>query len=172
MSDAELFALVAGGSEAAFRVLWSRYGGAVYSTCRAVLSDAGAAEDATQDAFLTMWRFAHQVDERKGSPAGWIFTVARTAALQVARRRVPVPVTDEMLGAAEEDPEPEMIDRFWVEGALARLSPPEREALDLSYRGDLSHSQIAAHLGEPLGTVKARIRRALGRLAVMMEEGS
>jgi RNA polymerase sigma-70 factor (ECF subfamily) len=134
-----------------------------------VLRDPEAAEDATQEAFVRIWRGAATVDEGKGDPAAWLFVVARNAARNVARVRVPTPATvPETVG--EEGHEEALIDRFWVDGALERLPEGEREVVVLAYFADLSHTQIAARLGQPLGTVKSRIRRALGRMADVAEE--
>lgn len=169
VSDAELLHLIGQGSEPAFRALWARYGTPVYRVCRGVLRDPEAAEDATQEAFVRIWRGAATVDESKGNPAAWLFVVARNAARNVARVRVPTPATiPETEG--EDSHEEALIDRFWVDGVLQRLPETEREVVMLAYFADLSHSQIAKRLDQPLGTVKSRIRRALGRMADVAEE--
>lgn len=169
LDDAELFRLIAGGSEVAFEALWRRYGGAVLGLCRTILRDPEAAEDATQEAFARAWRSAATVDPRRGEPAAWLMTVARNAALNVARVTRPEPVS-----GIDEVPDPAtergMVDRLWLEGALTRLPEREREVIGLAYFSDLSHSQVATRINEPLGTVKSRIRRALGRLAEIAEE--
>jgi RNA polymerase sigma-70 factor (ECF subfamily) len=164
VTDAELLRLIGEGSEPAFRALWARYGTAIYRVCRGVLRDPEAAEDATQEAFVRIWRGSATVDESKGNPAAWLFVVARNAARNVARVRVPTPaIMHETEG--EDGHEDALIDRFWVDGVLERLPESEREVVMLAYFADLSHTQIAAQLGQPLGTVKSRIRRALGRMA-------
>lgn len=165
-SDAELLQLVAGGSEAAFVALWARSGAAVYSVCRRVLVDRDSAEDAAQEAFVRIWRNANQFDPRRGSAAAWMYTIARNAALNLARIRHPVPRDTPPETYRDADP----AERFWLEASLARLSEGERAALELAYFEDLTHSQVAQRLDVPLGTVKARIRRALGRLADFAEE--
>jgi RNA polymerase sigma-70 factor (ECF subfamily) len=169
LEDAELFRLVAGGSEVAFEALWRRYGAAVLSLCRSILRDPEAAEDATQEAFARAWRSAGSVDVRRGEPVAWLMTVARNSALNIARVTRPEPVAeiDQTAGPA---PEQEMVDRLWLQGALTRLPDREQEVIGLAYFSGLSHSQVAARTGEPLGTVKSRIRRALARLAEMAEE--
>lgn len=163
-SDAELLNLIADGSETAFRALWERYGGAILRICGAVLKDPVAAEDAAQEAMVRVWRSAGTVDERRGIPAAWLYTVARNAARNVARIRTPIPVEPTDI-AAEDAFEQRLVDRFWIDSALARLPSEEREAIELSYFRGLSHSQVAAALGAPLGTVKSRIRRGMARLA-------
>jgi RNA polymerase sigma-70 factor (ECF subfamily) len=165
-----LLAEVAGGSETAFRAIWERYGGTLYRVCREVLIDPQAAEDATQETFIRIWRSAKTFDPRRGEPAAWLVTIARNAARNVARVRVPLP--SEVL---DEAPDPSVrgeegtVDRVWLEGALTRLPTDERTAIELAYFGDLSHTQVATRLDQPLGTVKTRIRRGLSRLADMAE---
>jgi len=165
-SDAELLRLVAGGSEAAFAALWARSGAAVYSVCRRILVDQDSAEDAAQEAFVRIWRNAKQFDPRRGSAAAWMYTIARNAALNLSRIRHPVP--QETPADTHHDADP--AERFWLETSLARLSEGERTALELAYFEDLTHGQVAQRLDLPLGTVKARIRRALERLADFAEE--
>lgn len=164
-TDAELLRRVGDGNDHAFREIWTRYGRAVYGVCHVVLGDAGAAEDAAQEAFVRIWRKAHQFNPRRGAAATWILTVARNAARNVARIRNPVPVDVVAPPQHTDGHEERVVDRFWIEAALAHLSTQELEVIRLSFFGDLSHSQIATRLGEPLGTVKSRIRRALGTLA-------
>lgn len=168
-SDAELFRLVALGSQPAFRALWARYGASVHRVCLEMLRDPQAAEDATQEAFVRIWRAAGSVDARRGKPSAWLYTVARNAARNVARVRVAEP-HEGVEVPGDPDAEDRLLERFWIRGALTRLPDDEREALTLAYFGDLSHSQIAERLGQPLGTVKTRIRRGLSRLADMKDE--
>ncbi len=168
-SDEEVLALVASGSEVAFRTIWQRYGAAVFSLCLRRLSDRGAAEDATQEAFANVWRRADTFDPGRGSAAGWLYAVARNAAAQEARHRrrdaVPVAVLDQEQAADEE----EAVTRLVVHAALTRIPATEREVLELAYFDDLSHSQIADRLSLPLGTVKTRIRSGLHRLQQHLE---
>lgn len=160
--DARLLAGVAEGDPDAFAALWTRYGQPVHGLCRAMLGERAAAEDAVQETFLRIWRGAASYDPARGAPAAWVMTIARNVARTAARSRaVPVPwheapMPDEADGA---------VDRLWLRDAMGELSQPERLALELAYFADLSHTQVAERLGEPLGTVKARIRRALLRLA-------
>lgn len=169
-SDEEVLTLVASGSELAFRTVWQRYGAAVFSLCLRRLSDRGAAEDATQEAFASVWRRAATFDPGRGSAAGWLYAVARNAAAQEARHRrrdaIPVAVLDEEQAADEED----AVTRLVVHAALTRIPATERQVLELAYFDDLSHSQIADQLSLPLGTVKTRIRSGLHRLQKYLEE--
>lgn len=160
----ELLRRVALGAEQALRDLWARYGRAVFGVCHVELRDVGAAEDATQETFLKIWRRADQFDPRRGTAPAWILTVARNSARNIARATPAIAAPPAEI-AAVEGHEQAVIDTYWVETALTHLSAEEREVLHLAFFDDLSHSQIATRIGEPLGTVKSRIRRALGRLA-------
>ena len=168
VSDAQLLRRTAEGEEAAFAELWRRYGAAVLGACKRILTDHGVAEDATQDAFARIWKSAASFDASRGEPAAWISRIARNTALNQLRGyrpevRASIDVIEE--GAVES-----LAERFWLRALLRRLSHDERVALELAYFHDLSHSQIAEKLGEPLGTVKARIRRGMIRLAELAEE--
>ena len=163
--DTELLRQVGLGSERAFRLLWDRYGRAVYGVCHLELREAAAAEDATQEAFTRIWRRAAQFDPGRGAAPAWILTVARNAARNVARARRPSEDLADHPPETIEGHEQRVADRFWVEAALTHLPPDELAVIQLAFFDDLSHGQIAKRTGEPLGTIKTRIRRALGRLA-------
>lgn len=162
VAEAELLGAIADGDSDAFAALWARYRLPVFRSCLAVCGERGAAEDAVQETFMRVWRRAGTFDSSRGVPAAWIMTVARNAARTVAAKRPVVGVEQEF---AEDDTTESVIDQVWMRHALQKLGPKERLTIELAYYGDLSHSQIAARLNEPLGTVKARIRRALIRLA-------
>jgi RNA polymerase sigma-70 factor, ECF subfamily len=167
--DTELLKQIAMGSEAAFGVLWNRYGAAIYTACRRRLGDSGAAEDATQEAFATVWRRAETFDPDRGSAAAWLYAVARNAAGQLLRRGEPAAtmiVLDEETAGKEEDP----VTRLAVHAALTRLPGGEREVLELAYFEDLTQTAIAERLNLPLGTVKTRTRNGLHRLARYLED--
>ena len=160
--EAALLADVADGDPEAFRTLWELYGTPVYRLCLTITGEAAIADDAVQETFLRIWRRAGGYDASRGAPAAWVMTVARNTARTIARSGpVALPATE----AAGDDRTDAIVDRVCINRALGRLSPAERLAIELAYFADLSHSQVAARLGEPLGTVKARIRRALLRLA-------
>jgi RNA polymerase sigma-70 factor (ECF subfamily) len=121
-----------------------------------------------QEAFLQAWRQADRYDPSRGTPQAWLSAIVRTRALDRVRRRAArrerahqaPPVT---AGA----PNPDAI--LAVRRALRALSPAQRRAIELAYYQDLSQSEIAARLGEPLGTVKTRIRAAMMRLREELE---
>ncbi len=169
-SDDRLLGLVGSGDREAFRILWDRFGVALYTICLRRLSDQGAAEDATQEAFTSVWRRASTFDPTRGSAAGWLFAVARNAAAQVARRDRRPDVNLMVLDGEEAAQEEAALTRMMVHAAVARLPEKERAVLELAYFDDLSHSQIADQLSLPLGTVKTRVRSGLRRLSDYLED--
>ena len=168
-ADSELLQRVAMGSEEAFRKLWDRFGAGVYTICRRRLGDIGAAEDATQEAFTSVWRRAGTFDPVRGSAAAWLYAVARNAAAQLARRGhagASFVVLDDQTADAEKDP----VMGLALHAALTRLPATERKVLELAYFEDMTQSQVAERLRLPLGTVKTRTRSGLHRLAGFLED--
>jgi RNA polymerase sigma-70 factor, ECF subfamily len=168
-ADSELLKHIAMGSEEAFRILWDRFGAGLYTVCRRRLGDVGAAEDATQEAFTSVWRRARTFDPARGSAAGWLYAVARNAAAQLVRRGqvgATLTVLDDQVADAEHDP----VMGLAVHAALTRLPPTEQEVLELAYFEDMTQTQIAGRLRLPLGTVKTRTRSGLHRLAGYLED--
>jgi RNA polymerase sigma-70 factor (ECF subfamily) len=138
-----------------------------------ILGDRGAAEEVTADVYLQVWRQAERYDPARGAPLSWMLTMARSRAIDRRRAAAGVGEASEPLRRALEVPSdapgPEESSavaerRRAVRAALSRLAAAQRRALELAYFGGLSHSEIAAALGEPLGTVKARIRIGMTRL--------
>jgi RNA polymerase sigma-70 factor (ECF subfamily) len=166
-SDADLLRAIAGGSESAFEELRGRYGRAVTRVCRTI---AGSdAEDCEQEVFARVWRKASLFDSGRGSAAAWLLTLARRTALNVrAGRELAAPVAAEPEAVAE----PQAVDGFWLDAALARLSARERAVVELAYYEDLSESAIARRLRVPVGSVKSWKRRGLNRLAALLGEES
>jgi RNA polymerase sigma factor (sigma-70 family) len=133
---------------------------------------AAAAEDCAQDVMASLWQKAHQFDPARASVATWVFAIARNRRIDLARRdKRPEP---EDLDWGGED-EPDQADLYEaaqetkrLSDALAELPPKQRELIQRAFYGDLSHSEIAAETGLPLGTIKSRIRLALDRLRMKM----
>ena len=168
-ADSELLRQIAIGNEEAFRILWDRFGAGVYTVCRRRLGDIGAAEDATQEAFTSVWRRAGTFDPARGSAAAWLYAVARNAAAQLVRRGhvgANLAVLDDETADTENDP----VIGLALHAALTRLPATEREVLELAYFEDMTQTQIAARLRLPLGTVKTRTRSGLHRLAGYLED--
>lgn len=174
-SDEVLLAAAALGDPDAVTELVQRHGGRVLGLARAVLADRGAAEDAVQETFLRVWRFADGFDARRGSAQTWLLAIARHVCVDLARaghRRHPVPVgADVLAGLLGEDPTPGPEDQalaatdvLRVRAALRTLPPPQQRALLLARWHGLSAAEIAEREGIPLGTAKSRLRLGLGAL--------
>jgi len=173
-ADLELIRRVAGGEEGALEALYDRYSGLVYSVAMRVLRDAGAAEEILQDIFYQLWRTARSFDAARGSLPGWLLVTARNRAIDRLRRRSPGD-----RNTTEEAPasfpfaletalsRSEMMSR--VKAALGGLPEAQRQAMEMAYFEGLTQSEIAGRTGEPLGTVKTRMRAALQTLKQVLK---
>jgi RNA polymerase sigma-70 factor, ECF subfamily len=173
VADGELIERVGAGDRGAFEELYRRYTRPVLGLALRRLGDRGRAEDAVQDAFTAIWRSAGSYDPERGQGGAWLYTVARNAIVDGARRRVEPAI--EIPEAASRDRGPdERAEASWlawrVHSALERLPDHERPVIELAYWGGLSQSEIADRLHIPLGTIKTRTRSALARLADLLED--
>lgn len=180
--DAELVARVADADESALGQLYDRYQRAIYSLCLRVVHDAPAAEEVTQEVFVRLWRSAASFEPGRGRVSTWLLRIAHNLALNEVRRRQSRPVVApdadwELEGArlvdTQQDNDPEIA--LWlreraqvIHEALAQLPTPQRQAIELAFFGGLSQAEIASALGEPLGTVKSRIRVGMQRLRALL----
>ncbi len=136
-------------------------------------ADPSLAEECSQDVMAALWHKAHQFDPTRASVATWIFTIARNRKIDLLRRqRRPEP--EDLTWGPEEEPDQTDVLTLQQEteilgAALAKLPPAQRELIEKAYFGDLTHSEIAAETGLPLGTIKSRIRLALERLRHAMK---
>ena len=164
-SDADLLERVAQGDHAAFAELYDRYAGLVHALALRILRERADAEEVVQDAFVQAWRQAARFDAARGSVPAWLVTIARSRALDRRRRRGPqmlTEVTENTLVTHPPEPQPTLGPA--VRRVLEGLPAEQRRALELAYYEGLSQSEIALRTGDPLGTVKTRIRLGLGRL--------
>ncbi len=172
-TDGELIERVAEGDREAFDELHGRYARPVLALALRRLGDRGRAEDALQDAFASIWRSARSYDRERGQGGAWLYTVARNAIVDGARKR-PEPPMEAPEEASRELGPPERAEVSWlawrVHSALELLPEHERAVVELAYWSGLSQSEVAARLGIPLGTVKTRTRTALAHLADLLEE--
>jgi RNA polymerase sigma-70 factor, ECF subfamily len=172
LSDGDLLERVGAGDRDAFEELYGRYARPVLGLALRRLGDRGRAEDALQDAFAAVWRSASSYDRRRGNGGAWLYTVARNAIVDGARRR-PEPAMEPPDEPSDESGPPERAEASWlswrVHAALGRLPEHERPVIELAYWSGLSQSEIAELLQIPLGTVKTRTRSALARLADLLE---
>ncbi len=164
-SDAALLlSSIRSGDERAMAELYDRYSSVVYSVALRVLGDTAAAEDILQDVFMQLWRTPDAFDATRGSFPGWLAVIARNRAIDAMRKRRPESDISEIVVSIEPDLAGGM---EWsralekIRSALASMSFPQRSALEMSFFEGLTHAEIAAKTGEPLGTIKTRIRAAL-----------
>jgi len=174
--DGELIRRMAAGDKRACSELYDRFSRPLYSVALRILSDQSEAEDIVQDVFLSLWEKAGSFDLARGSAFGWAITLTRNRAidrLRTRRRRSTLLsesfVDDLPGGTATIDPDSadDLIFKeksVEVRAALATLPPEQVRALELAFFSGLTQQEIAARLSEPLGTVKARIRRGLLKL--------
>jgi RNA polymerase sigma-70 factor (ECF subfamily) len=159
----ELIRRIASGDHQALGQFYDRYAGLVNGLALRILRDTSDAEDVVQEVFVQAWRQADRFDPARGTPEAWISTLARTRALDRLRRRVsrreePAEVAPGTTAT------PRNVEVLAVRAALSGLSQNQRTALELAYFEGLTQSEIAQRLGEPLGTIKTRIRTAMMRL--------
>ncbi|HUP02332.1 MAG TPA: sigma-70 family RNA polymerase sigma factor [Gemmatimonadota bacterium] len=176
-SDATLVTWIERGREPALGELYRRHAVTVFTVARGATSSAADAEEVVAEVFMKAWEAAGSYDPERGTVTTWLTTMARSRALERSRkarrrahllraelnRRLPGEGGILPRPAIPRDP-PDVAGRILVEESLADLPEAQRRVLELAYFGDLSHSEIAARLNQPLGTVKTRIRAGLSRM--------
>lgn len=165
-TDAALMDKVVARDEAALAAVYDRYAAMLSSVLNRILRDSQAAEEILQDTFFQLWRTAARFDAARGSLAGWLLVIARNRAISRLRRRNPA--------AGEELGENSVVLPLNLESSLAQqqllgrvksamdnLPAEQRACVELAYFEGLTHSEIAQRTGDPLGTVKTRLRSAV-----------
>jgi len=167
-SDWSLLERVVRRDEAALSELYDRYSGLVYSEAKRILRDAGAAEEILQDLFYQVWRTASRFEPARGSLAGWLVVAARNRAISKLRRKtgkneeLDENGADLRVNVESSAAQTLLLDK--VRSVMGSLPDGQRLALECAYFEGMTHSEIAAKTGEPLGTVKTRIRSAMETL--------
>jgi RNA polymerase sigma-70 factor (ECF subfamily) len=174
--DAELVRRMSRGDKSACAALYDRFSRPLYSLALRILNDKSEAEDVVQEVFLTLWEKAGAFEADRGSAFGWAVTLTRNRAidrLRTRRRRSTLLSESfvEDLPGGQSAIDPDSADDLMfkeksvaVRAALASLPPDQLRAVELAYFSGLTQQEIASRLSEPLGTVKARIRRGLIKL--------
>lgn len=175
--DEALIARTARGDREAFAQLFGAYAGKVKGYLVRLGAPPAAAEDLMQDAMVSVWRRAASFDATKAKASTWIFVIARNAWIDKLRRertelayRQTVLVSEESEDEAPDEAAMRGQTEDQVAAALATLSDEQRQVVQLSFFEDRPHSEIAAHLSLPLGTVKSRLRLALIKLRAHWEQ--
>ena len=169
----DLIAGIARGDRSAFERFYDVHSAMAFGLIRRILRDREAAQEVLQEVFWQIWQEAPSYDPSRGSPEAWLVMRAKSRAidrLRAMRRREQTfvaPVDDRVAAAPAtrgDDPAMAAEDRSWPRGRSEQLPAPQRRALELAFLEGLTQSEIATRLGEPLGTVKTRIRLGLERL--------
>jgi RNA polymerase sigma-70 factor (ECF subfamily) len=172
-SDRELLALACEGNPDAFELIYDRHSTIAYSLARRICGARGLAEDVVQEAFLSLWRGRDRYDARRGEVRSWLLQIVHNSAIDRLRRsdvhdrrRASAEGIEEQLEAPERtDEEVQSRERATeVRNVLAALPAEQRRVIELAYFQGLTHTQIAAKLEQPVGTIKGRMRLALAKL--------
>ena len=162
--DKALIARMRAGDQSAMADLYDRYSGVVYGVALRVLANTTAAEDVVQEVFLQLWRNPQSFDAERGRLGPWLAVIARNRAIDHLRKRPPEDDIDELpisTGLNLEDDTAQRLAIEKIRGVLALLPQDQRKALELAFFEGMTHTEIAGKTGEPLGTVKTRIRAGL-----------
>ena len=162
--DASILAMVHSGDQRAMASLYDRYSRVVYSVALRVLRDPAAAEDVLQEVFMQIWRNPSSFASARGSLGGWLSVVARNRSIDTLRRKRPATSVDDIdlaspLNVADEAERNTLMERARI--VIRQLPREQRKTLEMAFFDGLTHSEIAEMTGDPLGTVKTRIRSAL-----------
>ena len=174
--DADWTSLIkqmAAGDQSALATLYDTTSRLVFGLVLRILTDRATAEEVLLDIYTQVWRQAGAYDNKRGAPLAWLMTIARSRAIDRLRSgrneqqsKEPLDSVGELSATTESPEEATAISerRTLVRSALESLSPEQREVIELAYYSGLSHSEIAARLGQPLGTVKTRTRLGMIKL--------
>jgi RNA polymerase sigma-70 factor (ECF subfamily) len=173
-ADSELFERIVAGDRDAFGLFYDRHAPVLFGFCVRILKDARDAEDVLQETFVQVWRDAGRFDPARASVKTWLFTIARSRALDRWRsrrsveHRFPAAVSESHDRAGDGGQEAAAM-RDYVGRCLEKLSENEQAVLRLAYFDGYTQEEIAARLNEPLGTVKSRTRSGLTKLKAIAE---
>ena len=174
----ELLARTALADQRAFADLYRLTSAHLYAVALRILRESAAAEEVLQESFISIWNHAGSYVAAKSQPFTWLTSIVRNRCLDQLRRReldtVTIDDEDEGMTLRDDGPTPlEMLvsgaDARAVKGCVEALEAGQKQALALAFYRGLSHSELAAHLNEPLGTVKSWVRRGLERLKSCLE---
>jgi RNA polymerase sigma-70 factor (ECF subfamily) len=172
-TDEQLMRRVVDGDVGAFEAIYDRYHRQAYSLARRITGQTGGADEATQDAFVSLWRGASKFDPDRGSLTTWLFALVRYRSIDWLRKGMPRAAHQCLTeGAAERIEAPERTEEQVIAAQehdralrlVAELPAEQREVIDLAYGAGYTQTEIAARVGIPLGTVKGRVRLGLGKL--------
>lgn len=167
VDDMRLVARVRAGDQQALSELYDRYSKVVYGVALRILHDTGAAEDLLQDIFLQLWRKPDAFDSSRGSLAAWLAVIARHRSIDRLRQRRPETNIEDCVIVTATDLRDETERSLVIEKVrvvMNEMGPDQRTAMEMAFFEGLTHTEIAEKTGEPLGTIKTRIRSGLQML--------
>ncbi len=178
--DIRLIQRIAERDSKAYQTFYQRYSGLIFASISNVLNDHHDTEDVMQEVLVQLWNKAHLYEPRKGKPLTWLTTMARNRAIdrirsKQRRSRLNDDFEVESKGVQPEFDESshELLEIKERDGillrAVSKLNPDQRQAIELAYFSGLTQAEVAERLHEPLGTVKARIRRGVNRLETLVK---
>jgi len=179
--DSALIERIMAQDENALSAVYDRYSGMVFSVLVRILKDSQAAEEVLQDLFLQLWREARRFDSNRGSLPAWLMVIARNRAISRLRgrnRRALVETSEELApgyapwldNVEHEAARAEIVGK--VRAAMREMPREQRQVVELAYFEGLTQTEIAAHTGTPLGTVKTRMRTAIQSLRQLFDDGT
>lgn len=180
VEDIRLLKRIAERDAASFQAFYKKYRGLVFATISNVLNDHHDTEDVMQEVLVQVWNKAHLYESRKGKPLTWLTTMARNRAIdRIRSKQRRSKLNDDFETENKKDQfefEPsghenlEDKERVGIlHHAVSRLTDDQREAIELTYFSGLTQAEVAGKLHEPLGTIKARIRRGVNRLETLLK---
>lgn len=181
-TDDQLVQRIATGDASALEGLYDKYVRQCFGLALRLVGEPGLAEEVVQEVFTKLWSSPNSYSAQRGAFVSWLLSLVHHRCIDELRRRSRTEValdTDDPLSTLNTaaDPQPDPSDQVWlmeqqrvVRKALMELQVNQRQVLELAYFGGLSQSQIAAKLGQPLGTVKTRMRMGLQNLRVMLDQ--
>jgi RNA polymerase sigma-70 factor (ECF subfamily) len=180
LADEEIIARLSAGESWAMAVLYDRYARLVFSLALRILNDRGAAEEAVQEIFVKVWRRARDYRAERGRFSSWLTGIAHNHAIDELRRRRARPsasddAADAMEQVVDTAPAPmdlamQSVERRRILDALSAIPDAQRRAIELAFFEGLTQQEIADRLGEPLGTIKTRMRLGMQKLKALLEE--
>jgi RNA polymerase sigma-70 factor (ECF subfamily) len=165
--DASLINRVLGNDQSAMAEIFDRYGSLVYSVALRILRDPGQAEDVLQEILLQVWRNPSKFANGRGSLPAWLAVVTRNRSIDLLRKRRPLEPFGDLIVASPENLASEVERNTMIEkvrNVMKNLPAEQQRLVELAFFEGMTHSEIAVRTGEPLGTVKTRIRTALASL--------
>lgn len=178
--DIQLIQRIAERDSAAFQTFYQKYSGLIFAAISNVLNDHHDTEDVMQEVLVQLWNKAHLYEPRKGKPLTWLTTMARNRAIDRIRskqrrsrlnddfenenKKLQLEFEESGLELLEEKERDTL-----VKNAVSKLNEDQREAIYLAYFNGLTQAEVAERLNEPLGAIKARIRRGVNRLEALVK---